>query len=318
MVAAARATDAGTLLAEHRRVGVEVLIPGDAAWPSALDDDPEPPAALFVRGDATLLAQVSVAIVGTRRCSGGGAHVAGSLAAGLADAGVPVVSGLALGIDGAAHRGALAAGGRPVGVVATGLDRVYPGRHHQLWGEVAAAGVLVSEAPLGVGPERWRFPARNRLIAALASVVVVVESRRRGGSMTTADAALERDRPVLAVPGSVLAEQSTGTNQLLAEGAGVVRDVADVLVALGSAAPVRTPTRAPSGPELASSPPATEGEGEPISQAVAAVLGPTPVRVEAIAAASGTSVAEAVTALAVLEAAGRVRRVGGGYEGVLA
>lgn len=319
MVAAARATDPDALLADHRRAGVEVLVPSDEAWPPALHDDPEPPAVLFVRGDAALLAHVSVAIVGTRRCSGAGAHVAGSLAAGLADAGVPVVSGLALGIDGAAHRGALAVGGRPVGVVATGLDRVYPGRHERLWEDVADAGVLVSEAPLGVGPERWRFPARNRLIAALASVVVVVESRRRGGSMTTADAALERDRPLLAVPGSVLAEQSTGTNQLLAEGATVVRDVDDVLVALGSAAPLRRSAPCPSRHAPPSSGPAgAEAEGGRVSRAVAAVLGPTPVRVEAIAAASGTSVDEAVTALAVLEAAGRARRTAGGYEQVLA
>jgi DNA processing protein len=195
-----------------------------------------------------------VAVVGTRRCTWSGRLVSRSLGRELAEAGVCVVSGLALGIDGEAHTGALeAAGGRPVAVVGTGLDVVYPARHERLWSEVATAGAVVSEYPLGTQPERWRFPARNRLIAALAEVVVVVESTERGGSMHTVDAALERDRVVLAVPGPVRSPASAGTNGLLAAGCPPCRDASDVLVALGltprPAEDVAAPT--PSDPESA-------------------------------------------------------------------
>ena len=142
-------------------------------------------------------------------------------------------TGLALGIDGAAHAGALDGPTPPAAVVATGLDVVYPRRHAALWREVGARGVILSEYPLGVWPERWRFPARNRIIAALADVVVVVESHERGGSMHTVESALERDRLVMAVPGSVRSPASEGTNALLAAGSPPARDAADVLVALG-------------------------------------------------------------------------------------
>jgi DNA processing protein len=160
--------------------------------------------------------------------------VAFDLGRDLAAAGVVVVSGLASGIDGAAHRGALAAGGAPpVGVVGSGLDVVYPRGQDKLWHAVAAAGTLLSEAPLGGRPERWRFPARNRIIAALADLVVVVESHRRGGSLHTVDEADRRGRDVMAVPGSVRNPAAAGTNDLLAEGRVPVCSVDDVLVALG-------------------------------------------------------------------------------------
>lgn len=316
--AAARSIDPAAVLQQHRSAGVSVLLPGDAGWPAAFDVDPEPPEVLFARGDVALLHESAVAVVGTRRCTAAGAAVAGRLGADLTAAGVHVVSGLALGIDGAAHRGALAAGGRPVGVVGSGLDRVYPGRHRRLWADVAEEGVLVSEAALGRPPERWRFPARNRLIAALALAVVVVESRARGGSLSTVAEALERDRTVLAVPGPVLAEQAAGTNQLLSEGALVARDALDVLVAIGSAAPARPPgapaggVRSTAGPGL----PAELAEDRS-TRAVAAALAPVPVGVERLAATAGLGVAEVLTALARLEAAGLARRVGGGYEQVV-
>lgn len=302
---AADGTDPAELLDRHAAAGVEILVPGDDAWPSALLLDPEPPQVLFVRGDAALLERPGVAVVGTRRCTAGGAKVAGHFGAGLADAGLTVISGLALGVDGAAHRGALAAAGVPVGVVGSGLDVVYPARHRQLWADVASRGVLVSEAPLGAIPERWRFPARNRIIAALALAVVVVESGSRGGSMSTAAEAAERDVPVLAVPGSVLSDQSAGTNQLIFDGSGVARDAADVLAALGVRVPVGQarlfePVEALPGP----------------AGAVAAVLSTVPASVEQVAAAADLSVTDALTALARLEAAGTARRVPGGYERV--
>lgn len=252
--AAAARVDADALWHAHRDAGVQVLTAADDAFPRVLAEDPDPPAVLFVRGSLDALATRRVAIVGTRRCTWSGRLVARALGRELTEAGVCVVSGLALGIDGEAHAGALdVAGGRPVAVVGTGLDVVYPARHARLWDAVADAGAHVSEYPLGTQPERWRFPARNRLIAGLAEVVVVVESTERGGSMHTVDAALERDRVVLAVPGPVRSAASAGTNGLLAAGCPPCRDAGDVLVALGLTPRSIEPAAAPTvdDPELA-------------------------------------------------------------------
>jgi DNA processing protein len=232
-VAAARSVDVAARWAAHAAAGVQVLCCDAAGWPAPLHDDPEPPAVLFARGDLGALDRPRVAVVGTRHCSHTGRDVAHELGHELGRAGVCVVSGLALGIDGAAHRGALLAGTPPVGVVGTGLDVVYPRRHADLWAEVSARGLLVSEYPLGVGPEPWRFPARNRILAAFADVVVVVESHERGGSLHTVESAIERGRTVMAVPGSVRNPASRGTNALLAAGCAPVRDATDVLVTLG-------------------------------------------------------------------------------------
>lgn len=212
--------------------GARMLSPGDGLWPFV--DDPDPPALLFARGDPGLLrAPAMVAIVGTRRCSAVGRHVATDLGAELAEAGAVVVSGLATGIDGCAHRGVLAAGGRPLAVVGSGLDVVYPAANRRLWHRTAEDGLLLSEAPIGTHPERWRFPARNRLIAGLADAVVVVESHEAGGSMHTVHEAAERGRLVMAVPGAVTNPAAAGTNQLLAEGCPPVTSAADVLEVLG-------------------------------------------------------------------------------------
>ena len=213
--------------------GFTLLRPGDEAWPPSLLDDPKPPAQLYVDGDASVLDAPRVAIIGTRRCSASGREVARELGRALADAGVCVVSGLAYGIDGAAHGGALQGTAAPVAVVGTGLDVIYPPQHRDLWRAVAAKGAVVSEYAPGTPPERWRFPARNRIIAALADVVVVVESHAGGGSLHTVEAALERGRTVMAVPGSVRSPASAGTNALLAAGSPPARDAEDVLVALG-------------------------------------------------------------------------------------
>jgi len=241
---AALQADVAAAWEAHRVAGVTVRAPGDAGFPVVLAADPEPPAVLFCRGDVTALDRPRVAVVGTRRCTWAGRSLAAELGAGLAAAGVCVVSGLALGIDAAAHRGALAAqAAPPVAVVGTGLDVVYPRRNGELWAAVAAAGAVLSEYPLGTRPEPWRFPARNRIVAALADIVVVVESHARGGSLHTVTAALERDVMVMAVPGPVRGAASAGTNALLVAGAAPVRDAGDVLVALGldSAAAGRRP-----------------------------------------------------------------------------
>ncbi|MCP3993066.1 MAG: DNA-protecting protein DprA [Actinomycetia bacterium] len=223
-------------LADVSAIGAEVLEPDHARWPFA--NDPEPPIVLFALGDLKLLSAAPVvAIVGTRRCSTIGRRVASDLGTHLAEAGATVVSGLASGVDGAAHRGVLAAGGKPIGVVGTGLDVVYPAANRQLWNDVVAHGLLLSEAMPGAAPERWRFPARNRLIAGLADVVVIVESHDHGGSMHTVNEAVERGLPVMAVPGSVTNPAASGTNRLLVEGCPPARSAQDVLDFLGLAVP---------------------------------------------------------------------------------
>lgn len=233
---AARATHVEDLWARHHGADLEIDWGGGGGLPEVLADDLEPPGVLFRRGTYDALDGPRVAIVGTRRCTRYGRDVAFDLGVDLSTAGVRVVSGLATGIDAAAHRGALAGGAPPIGVVGTGLDVVYPRSSADLWRDVAEAGLLITEAPLSAPPARWRFPARNRLVAAVADVVVVVESGTSGGSLYTVEEALRRDRPVLAVPGSVHSPASAGTNALLADGAPVCRDATDVLLQLGLSA----------------------------------------------------------------------------------
>lgn len=251
---ASRQLDPAAVWEAHVLAGIGIATLGSPAMPAPLRDDIEPPGVLFHRGRLECIDAPRVGIVGTRTCSGYGREVAFELGHHLTRAGVAVVSGLALGIDGAAHAGAVAAlagvgsprsaervaggggaggGGRPVAVVGNGLDVVYPLRNRQLWHKVERHGVLFSESPLGTRPDRWRFPARNRLIAALADVLVVVESHAHGGSMLTVAEAEKRGRTVLAVPGPIRSSSSTGTNRLLADGATPVCDVDDVLMALG-------------------------------------------------------------------------------------
>ena len=220
----------------HRSGGREILHPEHSAWP--FGDDPDPPILAFASGASERLsASPSVAIVGTRRCTSAGRHVAESIGRDLGAAGVTVVSGLALGIDAAAHRGALSVGGAAIGVVASGLDVVYPAKNHALWDAVADRGLLLCEVPLGQRPTKWRFPARNRLIAALSDLVVVVESHETGGALSTVDEANDRGVPVVVVPGSTRSPASDGTNALLVEGATPVRDAVDVMDVLGMSAP---------------------------------------------------------------------------------
>ncbi len=232
--------DPAAVLERHRRAGVSVMGPAELRLMPPWEHDPEPPVVLFCSGRFLDPYQPTVGIVGTRRCTAYGRGVARSLGAALARAGVTVVSGVALGIDGAAQTAALDAGGVVVGVVASGLDRPYPPGNTGLWKSLAEVGSLISEYPLGAEPRPWRFPARNRLIAAIADVLVVVESPAEGGSMYTVEAALERGRTVMAVPGPVTSRASSGTNQLVADGALMVRSADDVIAALGVLGPPPT------------------------------------------------------------------------------
>ena len=196
----------------------------------------DPPPGLFVRGLAPveMLARPAVAILGARACSGYGASVARSLGRERAAAGLVVVSGLARGVDGEAHRGALDAGGSTVAVLGCGIDRDYPAAHADLARRIAeTGGLIVSEYALGVEPAPWRFPARNRIVAGLAAATVVVEARERSGALITTDLALEEGREVFAVPGEITSALSAGTNALLRLGASPLTRAADVLCSFG-------------------------------------------------------------------------------------
>ncbi|MHB1549198.1 MAG: DNA-processing protein DprA [Acidimicrobiales bacterium] len=235
---AARRSCPDRVLSACREHGIAVLVHGRAGYPTALLGDPGAPAVLFALGDPSVTqGRDGVAVVGTRSATPYGCQVASELGRDLAGAGIVVISGLARGIDGAAHAGAVRAapGAAPAAVVGTGLDVVYPTENRALWDALGTTGVIFSESPLGTGPRPRVFPARNRIIAGLARVVVVVESHRSGGALTTAEAAARRGITVCAVPGSVRSPASRGTNGLLVDGCVPVRDVDDVLVAVALA-----------------------------------------------------------------------------------
>jgi DNA processing protein len=211
--------------------GVRWLTRSAPDYPPLLRAIHDPPAVLFLRGaaDVSQLRDAAVAVVGARACSPYGAQVARMLGRELAAAGLIVVSGLARGIDGEAHRGALEAGGRTVAVLGCGVDRNYPAAHAELARRICERGLVVSEYAPGLEPAPWRFPARNRVIAGLAAATVVVEARERSGALITADLALEEGREVFAVPGEITSALSTGTNDLLRLGAGPLTSSKDVL-----------------------------------------------------------------------------------------
>jgi DNA processing protein len=213
----------------------------------------DPPRVLYLRGEGepSLLDAPTVAVVGARACSSYGRSVARALARELAGAGVVVISGMARGIDGEAHRGALDTGGTTVAVLGCGVDRDYPAAHAELARRICERGLVVSEYEPGIEPAPWRFPARNRIIAGLSRATVVVEARERSGALITADFALEEGREVLAVPGEITSALSAGTNALLRLGATPVTCAGDVLESLG-VEPAATADPAPLGSDAAS------------------------------------------------------------------
>lgn len=213
--------------------GIVTLEWSHSRYPAWLRMVPDPPPVLWVRGGLSVLEQTSVAIVGSRSASQYARQVARTLAAGLADAGIVVTSGMARGVDGAAHEASLAAGGRTIAVFGTGVDVVYPAEHAALAQRIAASGLLVSELPLGTQPLPWHFPRRNRIISGLSRAVVVVEASEKSGSLITAKMALEQGREVMAVPGSVLYGRNSGAHALIKDGAMPVETAADILEALG-------------------------------------------------------------------------------------
>ncbi len=300
---AARMLDPAEWWRRHVDAGVGVAVRGSPAYPEVFVDDPDPPAIVFSVGDPDALVGPRVGIVGTRDCTRYGYDVARELGAELSAAGVSVVSGLAVGIDGAAHTGALdVEGAPPIAVVGSGLDVVYPRRHRSLWERVAERGVVLSEHPLGSPPLAWHFPARNRLIAALSDIVVVVESQPRGGSMHTVDEAQRRDIDLMAVPGPVTSPVSAGTNQLLVDGASVARDATDVLVQLGMGPGIRR-----AAVERRRSPSAA-------AQAVLDAFDWQPALIDQLALRSGAAIEDLSLALDRLERDGWIDRRGGWFE----
>lgn len=323
----ARRTDVGAVWAAHVRAGVGVGILGDAGYPEALAKDPQGPAVLFSLGNPKVLDSAPrVAIVGTRSATRYGLGVAAQLGADLGAAGVVVVSGLALGIDGAAHEGAVAAwrasaadgasgAAAPVGVVAGSVSVPYPRQHAGLWRRVAEAGAVISESPIGVADLAWRFPMRNRIIAALSDVVVVVECHTRGGSLHTVQAATARGVPVGAVPGSVRSPASAGTNGLLADGCFVVRDASDVLVAVGLAT-VADPRPAELLTRGAASRRTSPDDLPSPTHEILAAVGWEPTSLDEILERSGLAMDAVCGALERLRTSGFVHGEGGSWERV--
>jgi DNA processing protein len=270
----------------------------DLAFPPLLAAIHDPPVGLYLRGggDVADLARPAVAVVGARACSSYGRSVTRSLARELASAGLVVVSGMARGIDGEAHRGALDGGGVTVAVFGCGIDCDYPAAHAELARRICERGLVVSEYEAGIEPAPWRFPARNRIIAGLCRATVVVEARERSGALITADFALEEGREVLAVPGEITSALSGGTNALLRLGATPVTRVEDVLEVFGI--------------ELVPQEAATLGS---VAAALLARLGEGALTADEVVRASGVEPGTGAAALVELELAGRITLEDGVY-----
>ncbi|WP_417912621.1 DNA-processing protein DprA [Candidatus Electronema sp. TJ] len=229
--------------------GVRLISFLDPFYPPQLRTIHDPPALLWCRGDISFLQTPSVAVVGARSASGYGRNVSFMLARQLVQAGFTVVSGMAEGIDGQAHAGALAAGGSTVAVLGCGADVVYPRFHSRLYGQILAQGLIVSEYPLGAPPEPFRFPARNRIISGLSLGVIVVEAAVRSGAKITAELALEQNREVFAVPGRIDSPQSEGAHRLIQQGAHLVHSIEDILSGLPDIGGRGRPSAAPLLPD---------------------------------------------------------------------
>lgn len=297
----AKARDPERMRAAVAGAGAWACCPHDPLYPGGLGELGDAPATLFGRGDPALLGELdpdgTLTIVGSRRASRYGIDTATDLGRQVASAGVTVVSGMAMGIDSAAHTGALQAGGLTVAVLGSGADVPYPARAARLYEEIVERGLVLSELPPGTLARRWTFPARNRIMAALGRMTVVVEARERSGSLITASMAEQLGREVGAVPGRVGSSPAAGTNALLHDGAHVVRDAQDVLDALlGPGAAADASARASRGPVL---------EGD-LSSVLDLVEGGSS-SADALARASGLEPGPLATALVRLELAGYIR-----------
>jgi DNA processing protein len=298
------------------KMNVALVALGEDGYPARLVEIDDAPPLLAVRGNTAVLHQPMIAIVGSRNASAAGTRLAEQLAQDLGAAGLVVVSGLARGIDGAAHRASVATG--TVAVLAGGHDRIYPPEHAPLVDVLIERGAAVSEMPLSYGPRAHDFPRRNRMISGLSLGVIVVEAAQKSGSLITGRMALEQNREVFAVPGSPLDPRAAGSNALIKQGATMVTEAEDVLAVLR---PIIGPATAPVRPgiaddALAGSPP--DGAPPPDARArIVALLGPTPVPVDDLIRLSGASTTAVQTTLLELELAGRLKRQQGGRVALL-
>ncbi len=296
-----------------QKLGAALVAVGEPDYPRRLQTLDDAPPLLAVLGNRAVFASPAVAIVGSRNASAAGLKITQRLALSLGEAGFATVSGLARGIDAAAHRSSL--GGGTIAVLAGGLDRLYPPEHTELLDAILPTGVAVSEMPFGWEPRARDFPRRNRLIAGLALGVVVVEAAKRSGSLITARLAVEQGREVFAVPGSPLDPRAEGTNGLLKQGATPVTEAADIISVLqpiiGTEMPVREPESAGGDP------------GEPMEPAVdersriVSLLNPVPISMDDLVRLSKTSPRVVRIVLLELEIAGRLERHGGGLVSLL-
>lgn len=276
--------------------GNHVVTLGDDDYPQALLNIPDPPLLLYVKGRLDLLNQPALAIVGSRNATPQGIHNAEAFARTLSEAGLCIISGMAHGIDSAAHRGALQVQGSTIAVVGTGLDRVYPAANRELAHALASQGAIVSEFPLGTPPLAANFPRRNRLISGMSAGCLVVEASLQSGSLITARLASEQGRDVFAIPGSIHAPQSKGCHTLIKQGAKLVETAGDVLEELG-------------GQKVAQSPTAKQSSDGSV---LLDHLGFDPVDMDTLAARCGLTMAELSAMLLTLELEGRVSTLPGG------
>ena len=281
------------------RLGARIITWEEEAYPKALKEIPDPPPVLYVLGEIEEKDELAIAIVGTRRCTSYGRVVAERLARELAARGVTVVSGLAPGIDTAAHRGALSSG-RTIAVLGTGLGRPYPAGSEPLIRRIAASGAVISEFPFEQGGTQWTFPRRNRIIAGLSLGVLVVEAPARSGALITVDRALEQGKEVLAVPGPITSEASVGTNRLIREGAKPVTCLEDILEEL----PLR-----PLEPVVRGAEPAADLDDD--ARTVYDLLGLEPLGLSELVERTGLPHSRLSQILVELELAGLVQEVAG-------
>ena len=307
----------GVALAEMRagrKSGARMICAGQPGYPAALSDLPDAPPVLWTIGDISLLSRPMVALVGARNASSLGIRMARKLAEGLAEAGFVVVSGLARGIDTAAHQAVLAA---TIAVQAGGVDGVYPAENADLAVKIAAQGLRLSEQPMGLEPMARHFPMRNRIISGLSRAVVVVEAATRSGSLITARNALDQGREVMAVPGHPFDARAGGCNMLIRDGALLVRGAGDVLAALGTASqdagaqaqPHRAPAKAAEPPVRQPTPPA---DSIGLTGLILARLGPSPLAEDQLIRDLARPAAEVTGELLALELDGRIARQAGG------
>jgi DNA processing protein len=285
-----------------------ILTLADSAYPPQLKAIHQPPPLLYVKGDREVLSEPQLAIVGSRNPSRGGEETAHAFAQHLAQAGLVITSGLALGIDGAAHRGALKSKGATIGVMATGIDRIYPARHRALAESIADSGALITELPLGTEPLPAFFPQRNRIISARAYGVLVVEAAERSGSLITAHYAMEQAREVFAIPGSIHNPMARGCHRLIRQGAKLVESVQDILEELAP----QLSDRLRIGTAVPAAPTGVVTELDPDYQTLLQQIDYDPVSIDQMVERSGLPARSVASMLLILELQGLIRAESGG------